>query len=42
MSFHVSHFCGYLRTRNLSYQKASKLVLGKRKPWGGNEIKNND
>lgn len=37
MSFNVSHFCGYL-----SYQRARKLVSGKRKPWSGNEIKNND
>lgn len=37
MSFNASHFCGFL-----SYQRAGKLVSGKRKPWGSNEIKSSD
>lgn len=37
MSFNASHFCGFP-----SYQRAGKLVSGKRKPWGSNEIKSSD
>lgn len=37
MSFHGSHLCGFL-----SYQRAGKLVSGKRKAWGSDEIKSHD
>lgn len=37
MSFNASHFCAFL-----SYQRAGKLVSGKRKPWGSGEIKSCD
>lgn len=37
MSFNAGPFCGFL-----SYQRAGKLVSGKSKPWGSNEIKSYD